>query len=73
MKSKAVNSIDGPNESDLGRVIVDAAVEAGVLHFVYSGFEGAHKITNGAISNKAFDGNLSAFPNLLLDLLISEN
>ncbi|KAH6873926.1 hypothetical protein B0T10DRAFT_567658 [Thelonectria olida] len=51
----AVNQPGGPSETDLGKTLVDAAAEAGVRHFVYSGMESASKITNGAVPNKAFE------------------
>ncbi|KAH7011457.1 hypothetical protein EDB80DRAFT_891270 [Ilyonectria destructans] len=51
----AVNQPEGPSETDLGKILVDAAVEAGVRHFVYSGMESASKITKGAVPNKAFE------------------
>lgn len=47
---------DGPSDADVGKIIVDAAVETGVKHFVYSGLASASKIANGAISSKIFDG-----------------
>ena len=47
-------------EVDLGRNIVDAAVEAGVEVFVYSGFNSAAKITGGKIPVAAFDGRTPA-------------
>jgi nucleoside-diphosphate-sugar epimerase len=43
-------------EVDLGKIIVDAAVETGVEVFVYSGFNSAKTITKGKVSNIAFDG-----------------
>lgn len=43
-------------EFDLGKTIVDAAVEAGVQVFVYSGFNSANAITNGRVPVSAFDG-----------------
>ncbi|KAF7542925.1 hypothetical protein G7Z17_g11162 [Cylindrodendrum hubeiense] len=51
----AVNQPGGPTETDLGKLIVDAAAEAGVRHFVYSGMESASEITNGDVPNAAFD------------------
>lgn len=51
-----MNQPEGPSETDLGKIIVDAAVEARVRHFVYSGMESASKITKGAVPNKAFEG-----------------
>lgn len=53
---QAISQPGGPCETDLGKIIVDAAMEVGVQHFVYSGMESATKITNGAVPNKAFDG-----------------
>ena len=43
-------------EVDLGKLIVDAANEAGVEVLVYSGFNSAKEITNGKVANPAFDG-----------------
>ncbi|CAG7556009.1 unnamed protein product [Fusarium equiseti] len=51
----SVNQADGPTELDVGKAIVDAAAEAGILHFVYSGMASASEITGGAIPNRAFD------------------
>ncbi|KAF2629474.1 NAD(P)-binding protein [Macroventuria anomochaeta] len=42
-------------EVDLGKLIVDAAVEAGIEVFVYSGFNSAKEITKGKVANPAFD------------------
>ncbi|KAH7355479.1 hypothetical protein BKA66DRAFT_575365 [Pyrenochaeta sp. MPI-SDFR-AT-0127] len=42
-------------ELDLGKLIVDAAVEAGVEVFVYSGFNSAKEISKGKVENRAFD------------------
>lgn len=46
---------DGPTEFDLGKNLVDAAAEAGVRHFVYSGMASASEVTGGTVPNKAFD------------------
>ena len=43
-------------EFDLGKIVVDAAIEAGVKVFVYSGFHSAKDITEGKIAVPAFDG-----------------
>ncbi len=43
-------------EVGLGKLIVDAAVEASVEVFVYSGFNSAKEITKGKVANPAFDG-----------------
>ncbi|KAH7149201.1 hypothetical protein B0J13DRAFT_300025 [Dactylonectria estremocensis] len=51
----ALNQPGGLGETDLGKILVDAAAESGVRHFVYSGMESASKITNGAVPNKAFE------------------
>ncbi|KAF3037458.1 hypothetical protein E8E12_001371 [Didymella heteroderae] len=42
-------------EVELGKLVVDAAIEAGVEVFVYSGFNSAKEITNGKVANPAFD------------------
>ncbi|KAH7063865.1 hypothetical protein BKA63DRAFT_183817 [Paraphoma chrysanthemicola] len=49
------NSEETRTEVDLGKLVVDAAVEAGVKVFVYSGFNSAKEITGGKVANKAFD------------------
>ncbi|KAF5258196.1 hypothetical protein FOXYS1_11240, partial [Fusarium oxysporum] len=46
---------NGPSETDVGMAVVDAAVKAGVQHFVFSGMVSAIKITNGAVPNPSFD------------------
>ncbi|KAF4494221.1 hypothetical protein FAGAP_9619 [Fusarium agapanthi] len=51
----SVNQEGGPTELDIGKRLVDAAAEAGVRHFVYSGMASASEITGGAVPNKAFD------------------
>lgn len=48
-------------EADLGRLIVDAAVEAGVGVFVYSGMASAKESTKGKIPVAAFDGKIFHF------------
>jgi len=53
-------------EVDLGKVIVDAAIEAGVEVFVYSGFNSAKEITGGKIANPAFDGKCHVFASVLV-------
>ncbi|ROT37484.1 NAD(P)-binding protein [Sodiomyces alkalinus F11] len=50
-----LNQKDGPSETDMGKIIIDAALEAGVQHFVFSGMASASEITNGAVPNQAFD------------------
>ncbi|KAI1013090.1 hypothetical protein LB503_001572 [Fusarium chuoi] len=51
----SMNQEDGPTELDIGKSLVDAAAEAGVRHFVYSGMASASETTGGAVPNKAFD------------------
>ncbi|KAL6922138.1 hypothetical protein ACHAPO_002896 [Fusarium lateritium] len=51
----SMNQPDGPTELDVGKHVADAAAEAGVAHFVYSGMASASKITEGAIPARAFD------------------
>lgn len=43
-------------EEELGKIIVDAAFEAGVQHFVYSGLTSAKLATNGEVPCITFDG-----------------
>jgi uncharacterized protein YbjT (DUF2867 family) len=43
-------------EIDLGKLIIDAAIEAGVEVFVYSGSNSAKEITKGKVANPAFEG-----------------
>lgn len=40
----------------MGKIIIDAAIEAGVQHFVFSGMASASETTKGAVPNQAFDG-----------------
>ncbi|POR37239.1 NmrA family protein [Tolypocladium paradoxum] len=51
----ALHQPGGLSESDLGKLIVDAAFEAGVQHFVYSGMASASMTTNGAVPSQGFD------------------
>ncbi|KAJ4267660.1 hypothetical protein NW762_003774 [Fusarium torreyae] len=51
----SVNRDGGLTETDLGKRLIDAAAEAGVRHFVYSGMASASEITGGAVPNKPFD------------------
>ncbi|KAH7255451.1 uncharacterized protein BKA55DRAFT_688467 [Fusarium redolens] len=51
----SMNQEGGPTELDVGKSLVDAAAEAGVRHFVYSGMASASETTGGAVPNKAFD------------------
>ncbi|KAH7204434.1 hypothetical protein DER44DRAFT_782539 [Fusarium oxysporum] len=51
----SMNQEGGPTELDIGKSLVDAASEAGVRHFVYSGMASASETTGGAVPNKAFD------------------
>ncbi|KAI9373562.1 hypothetical protein BJX61DRAFT_552160 [Aspergillus egyptiacus] len=46
---------DGPTEFDLGKAIVDSAIEAGVQDFVYSGGPPCTEMTGGKVSMKAMD------------------
>ncbi|KAM9986128.1 hypothetical protein ACTFIZ_004407 [Dictyostelium cf. discoideum] len=43
------------NETEVGKKIADAAFEAGVKHFVFSGLAPSNKISNGRISVPHFD------------------
>ncbi|OJD24292.1 hypothetical protein ACJ73_04347 [Blastomyces percursus] len=51
----AFDDPNGPTELDLGRVIVDAANEVGVEHFVYSSAGHVHQITKGAVKLDMMD------------------
>ncbi|KAL2366331.1 hypothetical protein RJZ56_000788 [Blastomyces dermatitidis] len=51
----AFDDPNGPTELDLGRVIVDAANEAGVEHFVYSSAGHIYEITKGAVKLDMMD------------------
>ncbi|KAK7408689.1 hypothetical protein QQX98_009157 [Neonectria punicea] len=51
----SVGQKDGPSETDVGKGLVDAAVEAGVKHFVYSGLTSASIVTKGEIPVECFD------------------
>lgn len=45
----SVTQVNGPTEFDLGKNIVDAAAEAGVENFVYSGGADTETLTNGEV------------------------
>ncbi|KLJ10302.1 hypothetical protein EMPG_14322 [Blastomyces silverae] len=51
----AFDDPNGPTELDLGRVIVDAANEVGVEHFVYSSAGHIYEITKGAVKLDMMD------------------
>ncbi|KAH8666064.1 hypothetical protein BGZ61DRAFT_498513 [Ilyonectria robusta] len=51
----AVGQKNGPSETDIGKDVVEAAVEVGVKHFVYSGLASASLITKGEIPVECFD------------------
>ena len=46
----------GPTETDIGKAVVDAAAEAGVKVFVFSGMESVLKMTGGKMSSLNFEG-----------------
>jgi hypothetical protein len=46
---QSCNQPGGPTETDLGKLIVDAAIEAGVKHFIYSSFADSMALTNGTV------------------------
>ncbi|UNI20870.1 hypothetical protein JDV02_006919 [Purpureocillium takamizusanense] len=50
-----LNQPDGLTESGLGKIIVDAAFEAGVQHLLYSGLASASAATNGEIPCRDFE------------------
>ncbi|KAI8670466.1 NmrA domain-containing protein [Fusarium keratoplasticum] len=45
----------GPPESEMGRIIIDAAIRQGVDHFVFQNLPAASKITNGEVPILSFD------------------
>lgn len=45
----------GPPESDMGRIIIDAAVRQGIRHFVFQSLPPASKITKGEVPILSFD------------------
>ncbi|KAF7549588.1 hypothetical protein G7046_g8289 [Stylonectria norvegica] len=51
----AIGQTSSVSETDLGKALIDAAAEAGVRHFVYSGLASASQITHGVVPNQAFD------------------
>ncbi|KAM4057801.1 nmrA-like family protein [Hirsutella rhossiliensis] len=51
----ALHRPGGITESGLGKLVVDAAFEAGVQYFVYSGLASATLTTHGAVSSEGFD------------------
>ncbi|OGM47878.1 nmrA-like family protein [Aspergillus bombycis] len=46
---------DGPTEFDMGKIIVDSAVAAGVKHLVFSSGPPCTEMTNGRVRMKAMD------------------
>ena len=46
---QSVTQANGPDEFDLGKSIIDAAVEAGVQNLVYSGGADTETLTNGEV------------------------
>lgn len=59
---KAWRDPNSPTEFDLGKAIVDAAVEAGVKNLVYSGGPPCTQMTGGKVSMKAMDSKLNGSP-----------
>jgi uncharacterized protein YbjT (DUF2867 family) len=59
---KAWKEPDSPTEFELGKAIVDAAVEAGVQNLVYSGGPPCTQMTGGKVSMKAMDSKLNGSP-----------
>ncbi|KAH7139804.1 hypothetical protein B0J13DRAFT_478121 [Dactylonectria estremocensis] len=51
----AVGQKNGPSETAIGKDVVDAAVEAGVKYFVYSGLASASIVTNDEVPIECFD------------------
>lgn len=55
---KELKNPAGPTEVDLGKAIINAAVEAGVQNLVYSGGPPCTEMTGSKISIKAMDSKL---------------
>ncbi|KAE8350015.1 hypothetical protein BDV28DRAFT_49572 [Aspergillus coremiiformis] len=53
--AKALATGDGPTEFDMGKVIVDAAAQAGVKHLVFSSGPPCTEMTEGKVRMKAMD------------------
>jgi uncharacterized protein YbjT (DUF2867 family) len=49
---------DGPNEYDMGKIMVDAAAQAGVKHLVFSSAASCTEMTGGKVQMKAMDSEL---------------
>ncbi|KAH7159429.1 hypothetical protein B0J13DRAFT_518894 [Dactylonectria estremocensis] len=45
----------GPPESEMGRIIIDAAIRQGVQHFIFQSLPPSSKITNGEVPILSFD------------------
>ncbi|KAH7145510.1 hypothetical protein B0J13DRAFT_595425 [Dactylonectria estremocensis] len=45
----------GPPELEMGKIVIDSAVKAGVKHAVHASLPAASKLTNGKVSLLAFD------------------
>ncbi|EGY21070.1 uncharacterized protein VDAG_02594 [Verticillium dahliae VdLs.17] len=54
-EKQSINEKGGPSETDMGKNIIDAAAEAGVQHFIFSGMASAAETTKGEFPNQAFD------------------
>lgn len=48
-------AVNGLSEKDIGKLLIDAAAEAGVEYVVYSGLASAYKATNGDVPCSDFD------------------
>lgn len=64
---KAWRDPNGPTEFDLGKGIVDAAVQAGVANLIYSGGPPCTEMTGGKVSMKAMDSKWNNNPCDILD------
>lgn len=52
----------GPTEFDLGKIVIDAAAQAGVKHLVFSSGPPCTEMTGGKVRMKAMDSTLSLHP-----------
>lgn len=53
----------GPTEFDMGKIIVDSAVQAGVKHLVFSSGPPCTEMTNGRVRMKAMDSKATSSQN----------
>ena len=62
----------GPSEYEMGKIIVDAAVEAGIKHAVHASLPAATKLTNGKVPVLAFDGEIPQSLSFYEDIMVQK-